>query len=274
MVFKFVRFLSRKAATRDETRRARTREEVRPPRDQGTEIQSAICPHCGTELSPIPRRKKKCPECGHFVFVRTRSEDGIRLLLTEEQALFHDYYKRLEHHGIDNKVIYNVRQRLAKQFNIIEPFDGDVIWAALNEKLMHSMKAGDWNELKLLYHTEADFLRDTDKPFFRVLQESVRAELRGYEERGASAVEVRGTIGAAYENCNSCNQVKGKRMSVAQALDSMPIPPPDCANGMCRCWYAPIVAQLPWRQPRSSTVDSVPIRRQPPPPSSRDHRRS
>jgi hypothetical protein len=44
------------------------------------------CPYCNFMLEEIPGRKKKCPACGHFIYVRTRPSDRQRILVTESQA--------------------------------------------------------------------------------------------------------------------------------------------------------------------------------------------
>jgi len=42
------------------------------------------CPYCDHPINPTPTRKKKCPHCGQFVFVRSGK------LLTEFGAHIHD----------------------------------------------------------------------------------------------------------------------------------------------------------------------------------------
>jgi DNA-directed RNA polymerase subunit RPC12/RpoP len=44
------------------------------------------CPYCGHTLEKKPVRKKKCPSCGNFIFVRTRPSDRQKVLVTEQQA--------------------------------------------------------------------------------------------------------------------------------------------------------------------------------------------
>jgi hypothetical protein len=46
----------------------------------------AICPYCSSALEKKPSRKKKCPDCGNFIYVRTRPIDRERVLVTEEQT--------------------------------------------------------------------------------------------------------------------------------------------------------------------------------------------
>jgi ssDNA-binding Zn-finger/Zn-ribbon topoisomerase 1 len=45
----------------------------------------AICPYCGEPLKKKPGRKKKCPHCGNYVYVRKRPRDGERVLVTVAQ---------------------------------------------------------------------------------------------------------------------------------------------------------------------------------------------
>ena len=49
-------------------------------------VMNTNCPYCSTPLDPVPGRKKKCPHCGKFIFVRTRPSDRQRVLVTEEGA--------------------------------------------------------------------------------------------------------------------------------------------------------------------------------------------
>jgi len=46
----------------------------------------AVCPHCLSTLEKKPIRKKKCPDCGNFIYVSTRPIDGERVLVTEAQS--------------------------------------------------------------------------------------------------------------------------------------------------------------------------------------------
>lgn len=43
------------------------------------------CPYCKEELKSIPSRKKKCPYCGEYIYVRTRPVDRKKVLITEKQ---------------------------------------------------------------------------------------------------------------------------------------------------------------------------------------------
>jgi len=51
-----------------------------------TRQSSAACPHCQHPLEKRPSRKKKCPHCGQYIYVRTRPSDRTKVLVTEKQA--------------------------------------------------------------------------------------------------------------------------------------------------------------------------------------------
>ena len=59
-----------------------------------TVLNKAYCPYCQYEFPETPTRKKKCPNCGNYVYVRK----GI--LLTEEQVNIEDWISRVEALGI------------------------------------------------------------------------------------------------------------------------------------------------------------------------------
>ena len=44
------------------------------------------CPYCDFVFDPIPHRKKKCPSCGQFVYVRRRPNSNNKELVTAEVA--------------------------------------------------------------------------------------------------------------------------------------------------------------------------------------------
>ena len=47
---------------------------------------SAVCPYCKVQLAKRPQRKKKCPSCGNFIFVRTLPTTREKVLATEAEA--------------------------------------------------------------------------------------------------------------------------------------------------------------------------------------------
>jgi hypothetical protein len=43
---------------------------------------SETCPYCAARLDPLPKAKKRCPDCGQPIYVRS-GPDGVRYLLQE-----------------------------------------------------------------------------------------------------------------------------------------------------------------------------------------------
>ena len=68
------------------------------------------CPYCKIELDTVFKRKKKCPQCDKFIFVRNGQ------LMTEDEANIEDWLIGLAQFGITKKDFDSNRQALSKQF--------------------------------------------------------------------------------------------------------------------------------------------------------------
>ena len=68
------------------------------------------CPNCGNRLDKKPTRKKKCPHCSEFIFVRQGE------LYTEEQAEIMDQVRYLEQYGASQKMFEEARKELSEHF--------------------------------------------------------------------------------------------------------------------------------------------------------------
>lgn len=108
----------------------------------------SACPYCDKKLEKRPQRKKKCPHCGSYIFVRTRPSDHLKVLATEEDAQKIDaewakvqstfvVYKGEEERFAKRK------QELSKRFGL-EASDYDVQWSLLNEDSMKHASNLDW----------------------------------------------------------------------------------------------------------------------------------
>lgn len=126
-----------------------------------------ICPNCGKALENKPSRKKKCPECGNFMFVRTRPSDNKKVLVTEAQAEVieeqwsivnstHDSYLK------EKKAFENERASQAKRFGCA-PSENDVKWALLNKELTSHALKGNWGHYRNAKLQMADILRKEKK---------------------------------------------------------------------------------------------------------------
>ncbi len=107
------------------------------------------CPNCGVSLTKMPARKTKCRHCGLFMYVRTRPQDRVQVLLTEQdaqalEAQWHQYEDdkpqispRPEH------VLARVRNALHEQFGR-PPSELDVLWRVFNEELLSFISSESW----------------------------------------------------------------------------------------------------------------------------------
>lgn len=71
----------------------------------------SICPYCNTELKKKPGAKKKCPECGNYIYVRTRPFDGLKVLVTEEMTKEIEIQKTIAKGSYDES-IHLLKQRM------------------------------------------------------------------------------------------------------------------------------------------------------------------
>jgi tetratricopeptide (TPR) repeat protein len=53
---------------------------------EGVLMDLAACPYCNRKLEKTPGRKKACPHCGNYIYVRTRPNDFIKILVTKQDA--------------------------------------------------------------------------------------------------------------------------------------------------------------------------------------------
>ena len=98
----------------------------------------------------MPERKKKCPSCGRYIYVKTRPSDRLRVLVTEEGAKQIEAERNLksmtERYGISKKELEETSKRLSNKFGYPAKAR-DVMWAILSDRTIDSMKKGDWGKL-------------------------------------------------------------------------------------------------------------------------------
>ncbi len=122
-----------------------------------------FCPYCGSELEKMPGRKKKCPDSGEFIFVRTRPLDRKKVLITEDQIEqieeqraiaggWHDEF-------LDRKDKFEKeRARLEEQFGS-EPSHSDIRWSLWNKELIEHAVNGNWGFYRNVKFSMAEQLR-------------------------------------------------------------------------------------------------------------------
>lgn len=219
---------------------------IGPPR-----TERAACPYCGVIIEPRPERSRKCPECGNKIIVRTRYSDRIKLLLTEEQTAQFDRERKVQAKRNDcmrrsgligyTRQAFEAKEReLGHQWNS-HPQPGDVFWAMANQRVIDCLEKGDWHNAAMAYFQQALYLHDEGKPFFHLLQEATRADLRRYATTPIAGPKSKVRILTSKgQSCPSCQKNEGKVFTIEQALRTMPIPNPSCTNlgtGWCRCLW-------------------------------------
>jgi DNA-directed RNA polymerase subunit RPC12/RpoP len=135
----------------------------------------AVCPHCNQGLEKKPGRKKKCPRCGQFIYVRTRPSDGEKVLVTEAQAEKiqeqwfivhggkHDAYLEAKRQVAQGKV--KLAERFAEEKAMLaerfgrEPSDNDVQWGLLNDELLGHIQQRNWGLFRNVKLAMAELLR-------------------------------------------------------------------------------------------------------------------
>jgi len=123
----------------------------------------AVCPHCNQPLVKKPGRKKKCPHCGEFIFVRTRPSDEQRVLVTAAQAEEIEEQWSIVNgthaeYLAQNKRFSDEKAKLATRFRR-EPSENDIKWSLLNKDLIGHANNANWGLYRNAKCEMAEILR-------------------------------------------------------------------------------------------------------------------
>lgn len=186
------------------------------------------CPYCQKTLEKKPSRKIKCPFCKEYIFVRNQK------LVTKERAKIIDALKRLE--IPEKRFDYYKKSKIKKlgyESNYIDLIKG------IFEDQIKEIK--DLHYKKMQYYSMAIIMNKNEQESFYYLQKSAKIYLQKLKKEGyTEEVEL---IGGS---CSSCQKLKGKILTIDEALEQMPIPNKNCSHvlydekrGFCRCEYYP-----------------------------------
>jgi hypothetical protein len=215
-----------------------------------------FCPHCGTEVCPPPRVRRKCPSCGEGVVPRTLL-DGKKALLTPRQAEDLDrekaelaeerlLVKRLDSYGVSKRERHNIEATLQQQWGVV-PSRRDVAWAAANQKVVEAATQDDFGRLSGIYWQMALQLYDEGRDHFELSKLSHKYGLLAMQRQQAGfplPMEIR-VLGV----CPESRAHDERWYTVEEALEEMPIPRADCSwhtsparakrggPGWCACTY-------------------------------------
>jgi hypothetical protein len=118
----------------------------------------------------MPSRKKKCPGCGHYIYVRTRPEDRVRVLVTEEQAAAIEeqwtcHYREKELARIGGLPGYETARAKMNRSLGREPDDHEVVIELTRRELAQHKADKQWGlyrNAKLQIATELQALHQAD----------------------------------------------------------------------------------------------------------------
>jgi len=192
------------------------------------EPTTKTCPYCGANLEKIPTRKKKCPECGNYIFVR------FGKLYTEDEKNIKDFLGRntIQELGINRDDFNKTRQKLSEEFGAVASVN-DTAWRLLNSINMNDKS---YLERMYIYKEMHHILLSEGKNARHIKFEIERMGLLHYKQEGWKKV----SIVASYDDnvCDRCKKLNGKAFDIDDALREMPIPTM-CENEQCRCIYSP-----------------------------------
>jgi len=216
-------------------------------------LEESRCPYCDNSLTPTPRRKTKCKNCGNYFYVKTRVSDRLKVIVTEEEK--ESIEKDWTQYYIDNAPSpcptfitdeeFQEAEKLvqAKGKKIIP---NDIAWGLLNKKLNSYIKQKNFGGMHQLYYEMAIFTQKEGRDCFQLLQESSRCYLLDAKSRELEKVEI-STAGEG-NSCSHCQKLNGKVFTIEEALRDMPIPVKECmtevfvdGKGFCRCIYSPVI---------------------------------
>ena len=126
-------------------------------------LVSPACPSCGVIQEPPPKRKKKCKDCGQFIYVRTQWSNRKRYLMTEDQARNFD----IEEGHLDSPLIPR-----------------DTKWKTRVSQALTAYKAGDFDTARTAHLQLALLLFREGRDHHRTAQTSRTDNLLYCQELG------------------------------------------------------------------------------------------
>jgi phage FluMu protein Com len=215
-----------------------------------------VCPYCNEILEEPPKTKKKCPNCKNPVYFKIDPYSNKQYYLTEQEApkieklqdryrIEERFYNRFKENDLPERYFKKRQEDYNKKAGgDYSPFA--FINSIFNELKLNHTKRNDFFTLKNMYQSMAYFLyefnvdRGHNHNFFPYLYESRKMELYDYksqEKQLGFKMKVEIMTSGKGDACNKCYELEGKKFTIDEALEKMPIPVKDCENGFCRCSY-------------------------------------
>lgn len=126
-----------------------------------------FCPYCDAALDKFPGRKKKCPSCDEFMYVRTRPSDKKKILIREGQiSVIEEQWAIVNGtHGqflAEREAYEKERDALRNKFGS-EPSENDIQWSILNKEIMQHAQNFKWGLYRNTRLRMGDILKKESK---------------------------------------------------------------------------------------------------------------
>ena len=203
---------------------------------------SSICPYCSGVLETVPKRKKKCPHCGNYMYVRggkAYTEDGVKRRDFLQPWLF-----RLENtYGVTLEDFEQARTELTNQFGF-EAGDNDTIWRVLNKQI----KTRD------VYLDMASLVRSEGKDGSQYIGEINKIAAKSFRKEIKQYSTSKDWRKFDFYNCNDehvCPECRAEESRVFDGrsendvIDAANLPLRCTSEDGCRCWIVTVVDDEP-----------------------------
>jgi hypothetical protein len=178
----------------------------------------------------MPQRKKRCPSCKEFIYVKRRPSEKVKRLVTGAEA------DQIETEWGERQYIHKWAQQLRVQPGAILGRQVDLPpGASLHDAVWSLLVDAPPSFAKAL------FIHEDGQSSLSAKREFLKRRLEEDRRTGATRVEISSSGG-----CEHCQPLDGKRLSITQALKTMPVPCAECewdlnesGSGWCRCLYIP-----------------------------------
>lgn len=211
------------------------------------------CPYCNEILVDPPKTKKKCPSCKKPVYFKIDPYTKKTYYLAEPEAM--EIEKLQDRFRIEER-FYNLfkgfglteRYFKKRQTDYGEKAKGNYsafafVSSLFNELQLELAKKNDFHNLSWINLSMANFLYGYnvdcghDHDFSPYLYESMKMELYDFknQERQLNC-KLKAEI-LSGGKCKKCDELNGKKFTIDEALQKMPLPVKDCENGFCHCTY-------------------------------------
>lgn len=189
------------------------------------------CPYCNVILDTTPKRKKSCTNCGNQIYIRKGK------LMVEFDALREDWLTYLTPLNISKKHFDDATSQLTQQFGRPPGFY-DVVWRLLNNLVATSRSFSDVENAYREMARVASFEQKDPSPY---LAQALMTSLKAMKIRGVKQVIISCYAGDPdFSTCEACRSLYGKKLTLDEALATLPIPN-KCTNDTgCRCEYMPV----------------------------------